>query len=211
MCGIRDALKQTHGLDAPLNIRRVPIDFMSFLLVLERGRPTAKRVLVGSDKLVPFIQQARHLGYEINILERVKKQKPVKTRGKHTQGNGGYTTSGQSSESEATAAYPSRWVEQAVDEILHLKMMESIIDFKQPSTMVLATGDAAEAEYSAGFLKMVERALENGWMVELVSFNESMSHLYRKSDFRARWGFRFKLIELDRYVEWLLEPNAMSM
>lgn len=83
-------------------------------------------------------------------------------------------------------------------------MMESIVDVKEPSTMVLATGDAAEAEYSHGFLKMVERALEKGWKVELVSFKQNTSGAYRRNDFRSKWGKMFRVIELDEYTEELI-------
>ncbi len=70
--------------------------------------------------------------------------------------------------------------------------------------MVLATGDAAEAEYSQGFLKMVERALEKGWSVELVSFKHNISGMYKRKEFRGKWSQRFKIIELDDFVEELL-------
>lgn len=98
-----------------------------------------------------------------------------------------------------------RWVEQAVDEILHLKILESLVDARTPSTIVLATGDAAEAEYSGGFLRMVERALQKGWRVELVSFSTTTSRAYRRKDFRSKWGSKFTVIELDEYVEYLLD------
>ena len=55
--------------------------FHNFSLVLERGRPAAKRVLVGSDKF-PVIQQAKAIGYETNILERVHKAKETTPRRK---------------------------------------------------------------------------------------------------------------------------------
>ena len=95
-----------------------------------------------------------------------------------------------------------------MDEILHLKILESLIDYSdKPSTIILATGDAAEAEYSGGFLRMVERALEKGWMVELVSFKLNTSSLYRRREFRNKWGAMFKWIQLDDYVEMLIEED----
>ena len=94
-----------------------------------------------------------------------------------------------------------------MDEILHLKMLESVVDEVTPSTIVLATGDAAEAEYSAGFLKMVERALEKGWKVELVSFKHNISGAYKRKEFRGKWHNQFKIIVLDEYVEQLLASS----
>lgn len=143
------------------------------------------------------------MGYEISILERVHKSKELTPRQKKYSSFG---AAGQSSGSETTAVTNVRekWVEQAVDEILHLKILESVVDAKVPSTIVLATGDAAEAEYSGGFMKMVERALGKGWKVELVSFKHNTSGAYRKKNFRTKWGTMFKHVELDAFVEELL-------
>jgi len=202
MIGFHDALKVARGLQITDRIRRQPLSFHNLSLILERGRPAAKRVLVGSDNF-PAIQEAKLIGYETNILDRVHKAKELTPRQKKFRSGNG--TSGQSSGSETNATHaPEKWVEQAVDEILHLKILESIVDAISPSTIVLATGDAAEAEYSGGFLRMVERALEKGWRVELVSFKLNTSGAYKRKDFRAKWGHRFRMIELDDFVEELL-------
>jgi len=88
---------------------------------------------------------------------------------------------------------------------LHLKMLESIVDSETPSTIVLATGDAAQAEYSPGFMAMVERALKKGWKVELVSWSKNISGMYRKPEWLATWGSMFRVVFLDDYAEELLE------
>ena len=206
MIGFHDCLKIARSLPLATRIRRVPMCFHSFSLVLERGRPAAKRVLVGSDKS-PVIQQAKETGYEANILERVHKAKELTPRQKRFRLGG--ANSGLSSGSETTPANgPEKWVEQAVDEILHLKILESLIDAAKPATIVLATGDAAEAEYSGGFMRMVERALEKGWMVELVSFRLNTSGAYKRKEFRSKWGPNFKWVQLDSYVEQLIGVEA---
>ena len=84
-------------------------------------------------------------------------------------------------------------------------MLESLVDADGPGTMVLATGDAAQAESSSGFMVMVERALRRGWTVELVSWSANIAAAYRKDGFRAKWGERFKVVELDDYAEELLD------
>lgn len=209
--GFHDCLKLARGMSREARLKRVPLSFHNFSLVLERGRPAAKRVLVGSDKY-PAIQQAKSIGYETNILERVHKAKELTPRQKKFHSRSGGETSGSETNTgffSATAG-PQKWVEQAVDEILHLKILESILDAKKPSTIVLATGDAAEAEYSGGFMRMVERALDKGWCVELVSFRLNTSSLYKRREFRARWGQMFKLIELDSYVEYLIDEEETS-
>ena len=211
MIGFHDALKISRRQSLALRIRRQPLSFANLSLALERGRPTAKRILVGSDNF-PAIVEAKELGYETNILDRVHKAKELTPRQRKFSGrgyeNGNGTGTGSGSETTAAAAIvqyaPEKWVEQAVDEILHLKMMESIVDASEPSIMVLATGDAAEAEYSEGFLKMVERALGKGWRVELASFRNSTSYAYKRNEFRQKWGERFNIVELDEFVEVLL-------
>ncbi|KAL9613071.1 MAG: hypothetical protein Q9167_002370 [Letrouitia subvulpina] len=211
MIGFQDALKTLRGLPLMAHLRRQPFSFHNLSLVMERGRPVAKRVLAGSDNS-SAIQEARLIGYETNILERVKKAREITPRHeRHGRKNGAATASGYSGQSggsgsETTAAVryePEKQVEQAVDEILHLKILESVVDAKEPSTIVLATGDAAEGEYSPGFLRMVERALEKGWKVELVSFRQNRSSAYKRREFRQKWGKRFKTIELDDFVEEL--------
>lgn len=185
--------------------------------------------MVGSDRF-PAIKEAERIGYEANILDRVHKSKEFTPGRKkfrngkngHSNGNAngkgngngngnshcnGFT--GQSGSGSETNAAPVRekWVEQAVDEILHLKILESIVDTEEPSTMVLATGDAAEAEYSGGFMKMVTRALQKGWTIELVSFSLNTSATYKRKEFRSKWGSKFKMIELDGYIDELIDTS----
>ena len=215
MIGFHDALKMSRGQSITQRIRRRDFSFHNLSLILERGRPAAKRIVVGSDNF-PALLEAKQIGYETNILDRVHKAKGLTPRQKRYSnangsggpgGGGGGGQSGTGSGSETTAAVqfaPEKWVEQAVDEILHLKMMESVVDAEEASTMVLATGDAAEAEYSGGFLKMVERALGKGWKIELASFKHNTSGAYKRRGFRQKWGERFKIVELDDFVEVLL-------
>ena len=222
LIGFHDALKASMGLPQNRRFRRQPLSFHNLSLILERGRPCAKRVVVGSDN-IESMDEARLLGYETSILDRVHKARELTPRqkryhnGQHGNNNGNTSattgTSGQSSGSDTNAPAlraPEKWVEQAVDEILHLKILESVVDAKVPSTIVLATGDAAEAEYSGGFLKMVERALDKGWKVELVSFGRNISSAYKKREFRGKWGNSFKIVELDVFVECLLGVNPLS-
>ena len=202
MIGFFDTLKRARGIPEWMRVRRAPMSFHSLALILERARPAAKRVLAGSKPMTAEMQEAQSCGYELNILDRVRKARETTPRRVRYQA-GGNATSGVSSGSDS--AGPQRLVEQAVDEILHLKMLESLVDADAPATMVLATGDAAEAEYSDGFMRMVHRALEKGWRVELASFRQNTSHAYRRRDFRDKWADRFSLTELDAYAEELLD------
>lgn len=193
MIGFHDSVKVSRDIPIFTRIRRLHMSFPNLSLILERSRPTTKKVLVGSDRL-PSIKEAETLGYETNILNRVNKVKHNRK---------GPASQWLSNGPEMVNDTGNRWVEQGVDEILHLKILESLLDTEEPATMVLATGDAAEAEFSGGFMCMVERALQRGWIVELVSFSLVCSNAYRKKDFRSQWGDRFRLIDLDPYVEEL--------
>ena len=206
MIGFHDALKVACSLPKDSRIRRQPFSFYHLSLLLTRGRPTSKLVLVGSDNF-PAMAEAKSLGYETNILDRVHKAKLLTPRQKHFSKSGGKgdLSGGSGSETGVAAAFADKkWVEQAVDELLHLKMMESLVDVEEPGIMVVGSGDAAEAEYSAGFLKMVERALVKGWKVEVACFKANTSGMYRRKEFREQWGTNFKLVELDDFVQVLL-------
>jgi hypothetical protein len=213
-----DALKLARGLQIRAYTKREPLSFHSLALIMERGRGVAKRVLVGSSgrdgQLPDYMREAARCGYEVNSLDRVEKFKEDRSTGKKSRKGNGYGTSGQSSGSEAPFSGTKKVTEQGVDEILHMKMLESIVDSEQPSTIVLATGDAAEAEYSGGFLKNVERALSKGWKVELVAWGHSMSYAYQSRDFLEKWNDQFMIIDLDEFSEELLgvyiEPSYYS-
>jgi len=223
LIGFSEEVKRVLGLGtwAPTPFT---ISFDSLALLMERRRPVAKRVLVGSTPEVPAFETARQVGYSVDTLEKVKKVKELTERQKYFKqqeiarsearatrrrsvGGGG---NGVGSSSETSAPPEDRekekkWMEQGVDELLHLKMAQSLLDADEPSTIVLATGDAATAEYSEGFKKMVERALKKGWCVELVSWKRQISNEWRKPKFLEAWGRQFQILELDSYVAELLD------
>lgn len=156
-----------------------------------------------NTKLPEYFVQAENCGYELNILDRVSKHKistPRKNRRK--EGTGGYATASGYSSSDGLYANPKTVAEQGVDEILQMKILESLVDTEMPSTVVLASGDAAEAEFSAGFKKTVERALKLGWKVEIVAWSEGLSRDYRPLS--RKWKNQFTTIELDDFCEDLL-------
>lgn len=150
----------------------------------------AKKLLAGSDNL-DSIQEAKAIGYGTHILARV--EKPDKE-------------GPPAMPSDSDSARPLRSTrkgEQAVDEILQLHIGNSIIDNDEPSTIILASGDAAQGEFSDGFLKSVERALRRGWNVEIVAWKANISFAYRNPAWIARWGAAFRVIELDDFAELL--------
>lgn len=224
--GFHDQLKRARGIPTTVRVPRVDMSFDALALLLERRRPVAKRVLAGSTPEVPAFDIARRIGYECSILDKVYKARELTSRQRYfikrdkqaAKAEDGYSSGGGSAASlsgdanvMAPTHAPSKFVEQGVDEILHLKMLESVVDAADDEhsnphpTMVLATGDAAQAEYSSGFMVMVERALKRGWNVELVSWSANISSAYRRDDFLRKWTGRFKIVELDDYAEELLD------
>ncbi|KAM0717960.1 hypothetical protein Q7P37_006292 [Cladosporium fusiforme] len=221
--GFNDQLKRERGIPVHWHTGNANISFDALALLMERRRPVAKRVLVGSFPEVPAFVTARKVGYEVSLLDKVYKAKELTERqiyfkeqdalrtGKRNSvkasvpvapTRGSETTTGKEKEPQYA---PAKMIEQGVDEILHLKILESIVDSEEPSTMVIATGDAAQAEYSDGFMAMAERALKKGWKVELVSWSANISKMYLRSAFREKWGEKFKTVFLDDFAEELLD------
>jgi hypothetical protein len=194
LIGFYDIYKVKHNITDPF-FRAPKFDFHAFSTIIERGRPISQKTLVGSYPLTQPVSLAQQLGYEVFILERV-----VDTKRGVPAGNA------YSSDSATRTPQREKKKEQAVDEILHLKILECLLDVAKPGTIVLATGDAAPAEFSpeGGFLKCIKRALMRGWFVELVCWRKSMSRLWRDKGFRIEWKDTFSVVELDDYVDELV-------
>lgn len=225
--GFNDQLKRERGIPVHWHTGNANISFDALALLMERRRPVAKRVLVGSYPEVPAFVTARKIGYQVSLLDKVYKARELTERqiyfkeqdalrnskrngakapttpAKRSPSFGGSeTTAGKDKEPQFA---PAKMIEQGVDEILHLKILESVVDNDQPATMVIATGDAAQAEYSDGFMAMVLRALKKGWKVELVSWSANISKMYLRREFRDQWGDNFKTVFLDDFAEELLD------
>ncbi|KAF9733320.1 hypothetical protein PMIN02_008585 [Paraphaeosphaeria minitans] len=203
----------------------VDLSFDTLALLMERRRPVAKRIYASSQReanplphVAKLAETSKAVGYENLIQEQVFIRREDSDRKKFFKDveRLGWTkatqlrASGSGSDSETGAATATpisalKWVEQGVDEILHLKMCQSVLDIEVPTTMVLATGDGNAAEHSDGFLANVERALKKGWRVELVSWKQQMSAGYRNRKFRAKWGEQFRIVELDDYLGSLID------
>lgn len=201
--GFHDALKIARGKSKSIRIPRQTLSFHNLSFILERGRFTAKKSLAGSDN-IDCTQEAASLGYKTNILTKIEKHGPMSPPKR-----GAKIALSSDSDSNYLGGRVKR-AEQGVDEVLHLDMLQSIVDSPAPSTMVVASGDAAEAEFSDGFYKQVERALRNGWKVEVVAFKANIGRAYRDAQRNSRWGSSFRIIELDDFVELLHTPREGS-
>lgn len=182
---VRKVLENTPLRNTPLPL----VSFLALARILQGDRHCEKKVLVGSTD-DPSVDEARSLGYETSILQRV------------------------SARDKATSNYPKtlgkskskRLAEQAVDEIIIMKMLESLVDYP-PSTIVLATGDGNVAEFGEGFFKAVERCLGRGWHVELFAFDHNLS-----KSWKTLRNPRFKITLLDSWLAGLMRmiPTTQS-
>lgn len=218
--GFYDSMKQSRGIPIHKRVMAPPFSFKNFDTILTRDRNVAKRVVAGSrphteNKWLPaYMVQAEELGYEMNILTRVPKpSSPIRKqrKSKGTNRDRDSATSGTEVSGDDSMSKFTKHGEQGVDEVLHLKMLQSILDTKSPGTIVLATGDAAHAEYSDGFKKNIERALQSNWNIELYGWSRNISAAWREPAFAARWSHKFKIIELDPFCEELFDVTIESL
>lgn len=72
-----------------------------------------------------------------------------------------------------------RLVEQAVDEMLHLKMANALLDHDPPQTLVITSGDGSETPGHTSFPGQARRALRRGWSVDVWSWEEQLTGRYR--------------------------------
>jgi len=98
--------------------------------------------------------------------------------------------------------------EQGVDEVLHLKMANVLLDFPKTDTLVVVTGDGNISEFGTGFIPQIERALRIGWKVEVWSWSNTLSRKYLT--IRRRHSTHLRLISLDAAYEGLtfVQPGS---
>lgn len=90
-----------------------------------------------------------------------------------------------------------RLAEQAVDEVMHAKIAGALLDYEPPQTLVLVTGDGAQAEFGTSFLQQVQRALKRGWFVDVISWRLLLSRNFLR--LAAQHKDQIKVIELENF------------
>ena len=136
-----------------------------------------------------FIETLRNLKYKIDVREK----KPI-------QETNDWSNYGISSPKG------TRYVEDLVDETLQTRIGEVFMDDpEKKGTLVMVTGDGKPAQYSDGFYKYALRALKWGWHVEVICWSSCCSSLWRELAADESIGNRFRLIELDAFLDelWL--------
>jgi hypothetical protein len=71
------------------------------------------------------------------------------------------------------------FVEQGVDELLHLKIANTLLD-NESGTLAIATGDGRISQFGTGFITQIDRALARGWDVEVWSWSQVCHHKYQE-------------------------------
>jgi hypothetical protein len=92
-----------------------------------------------------------------------------------------------------------RLVEQSVDEAIHLRISNLLLDEDTPGTIVVATGDGAQTDQGCSFTDQVVRAAKRGWKVEVWSWQSQLSNRLR--DTRLRFPDHVKIFELDEWYK----------
>jgi hypothetical protein len=219
--GFSNSVKVIRGVPISNYMKAPPFSFDNLARILERGRDIEKKVLAGSVASIAsqreywpsHFHEAMALDYQMNIFDRVRMGKPspkpkrsyrLPTHGTHLYNarEGDSTSADESNEDGTFYKIILKNGEQGVDENLHLNMSNSLLD-SLPGTMVIATGDAAQAQFSGGFKDYAIRALDRGWRVEVVSWKRAVSFAWKDAAFQAKYGDRFRLIILDEFLEEL--------
>lgn len=177
-------LKLRHDLADTVRFSAAPKLNLEFLNeILTRGRP-AHSLHVGcsmkpGDKEPRYVRDLNDLGYHVDLRKRkLDDSDPLDQR--------------------------TRYVEDLVDETLQTRIGEAVMEYHtKQGTIVLATGDAKPAQYSDGFFQYVNRALRMGWNVEVVSWKSSLSESWRNLNSSGKWGDKFRIIELDNFIDEL--------
>jgi hypothetical protein len=132
------------------------------------------------------------------------------------QSSADFDQTGRSRQSQqSSTSRKRRHREEAVDELLQLKFLQSLLDVPSPpplgSTIVLATGDGASSQFNPdGFIGCVRRAVERGWRVELVGWEDTTSRAWielRSLVVDVEGGPGLTIIGLERWGMDLLEMD----
>ncbi|RUS20549.1 hypothetical protein BC937DRAFT_94969, partial [Endogone sp. FLAS-F59071] len=197
------------------------MNYQALFGILERNRVVARRVLVASYPLFQKLDEAESAGYEVCVLRRVAKPYVNSPPYNHRMNKTHAFSSSSDTDTDMDSS-PSKWAaraapsattrgEQCVDELLQLKIMESLLDYQVPATLVLATGDGKQAEFSqGGFYGMVVRALQRGWRVEVVSWKMQLSKNFLEGEevrnytsMKKKNGDAYEVVYLDQFAKEL--------
>lgn len=89
-----------------------------------------------------------------------------------------------------------------MDEILHLKIADAILDYDPPQTLVIASGDGNVSEFNTSFITQIQRALKHGWEAEVWAWGQTLAEKkYEK--LQEESDGKLSIHYLDRYYRSL--------
>ncbi|BGP38872.1 hypothetical protein JCM10449v2_002810 [Rhodotorula kratochvilovae] len=128
--------------------KKVRIDYRVLFALLERGRKIERRVLAGSSTLWQTLEPAVEWGYEISLMQRVPRSEPSTSAATIAQVAQAAAANAASSKKrgkngklkkppappppvivQPQASGVKHYKEQAVDELVHLKILETLLDY----------------------------------------------------------------------------------
>ena len=90
-----------------------------------------------------------------------------------------------------------RMLEQGVDELLHLKIANAVLDHDPKHRLVLLTGDGKTSTFGTSFPQQAERAIREGWTVEVWSWPDALSSHWRR--LATKYPGKVDIHDLDPY------------
>lgn len=162
----------------------------------------AQRVVQTYEPHVPWPAIRVHIA---NVLDLIEQRRPAETRvlaGSVPPGNEDLWkyAKNKSYNTDLLRRVESdegRLVEQGVDELLHLKIANVLLDRDRPETLILATGDGKVSQFGTGFALQAERALRRGWDVEIWSWRGQLSRKF--AQLSRPVGTELRIYQLDSY------------
>ncbi len=95
-----------------------------------------------------------------------------------------------------------RLLEQGVDEMIHAKISDSILDYKAPQILALVTGDGSVTPSGTSFVRKSEQAIRNGWDVEVYSWHDQLSGRFR--ELASRYATNMSIYSLDKWYNYVV-------
>jgi hypothetical protein len=85
--------------------------------------------------------------------------------------------------------------EQGVDEVLHLKIANALLDHEPPQRLIVCTGDASDSDFGTSFKSQIERALRRGWQVRVWSWRDQLSGRFQNLVERSKGAMTISFLD----------------
>lgn len=94
--------------------------------------------------------------------------------------------------------------EKGVDELLHNKIMETLLYSDVPGSIIIATGDGKSSDYTDNsFYNICITALKKGWKVTVISWRYQLNKIYNVLE-KDNINNKFNIIYLEEHIDLLI-------